>query len=70
MQNVISYINSNKDKYVEELKEFLAIPSISTNPENKKDVNDCAEYVKKQFESIGLENVKVYPTPGHPNRLW
>lgn len=66
MQNVISYINYNKDKYVEELKEFLAIPSISTNPENKKDVNDCAEYVKKQFESIGLENVKVYPTPGHP----
>ncbi len=66
MQNVISYINSNKDKYVDELKEFLAIPSISTNPENKKDVNDCAEYVKKQFDSIGLENTKVYPTAGHP----
>jgi len=66
MKNVIDYIASNKDKYVDELKEFLAIPSISTNPDNKKDVDDCAEYVKNQFESIGLENVKVYPTPGHP----
>lgn len=66
MTNIESYVNDNKDKFVEELKEFLKIPSISTNPENKNDVRNCAVYVEKQLKSIGLENVKIYETPGHP----
>lgn len=66
MEKIISYINDNKDKYIEELKEFLKIPSISTNSENKNDVRKCAEYVKNELNSIGLENVRIYETPGHP----
>lgn len=66
MENIIKYINDNKTDFIDELKEFLKIPSISTNPENKKDVKQCAEYVKNELNSIGLENVKIYETPGHP----
>ena len=66
MENVLKYIESNRDKFVIELKEFLKIPSISTNPENKNDVRDCALFVEKEMISIGLENVKVHETPGHP----
>ncbi len=66
MDKIIEYIESNKDKYVEDLKVFLRIPSISTNPENKNDVRNCAEYVERQLKSIGLENIAVYETPGHP----
>ena len=66
MEKIEKYIESNKDNYVEELKEFLRIPSISTNPENKADVRNCAEYVRDQLNLIGLENVKIYETPGHP----
>lgn len=66
MEKIVSYINDNKDKYIEELKEFLKIPSISTNSENKNDVRKCAEYVKNELNSIGLENVRIYETPGHP----
>ena len=66
MDNIVKYIDENKNGYIEELKVFLAIPSISTNPENKKDVVTCANYVKDQMCRIGLENVKVHETPGHP----
>ncbi|MEO8446530.1 MAG: dipeptidase [bacterium] len=66
MDKIVKLINDSKDTYVEELKEFLRIPSISTNPENKEDVRHCAEYVKGQLDMIGLENVKIYETPGHP----
>jgi len=66
LDKIINYINERKEEYIEELKEFLRIPSISTNPENKKDVRDCAVYVEKQLKEIGLENVKIYETAGHP----
>lgn len=66
MDSVVSYINKNGNRFVEELKEFLKIPSISTNPENKQDVRKCAEYVREQMNIIGLENIKIFETPGHP----
>jgi acetylornithine deacetylase/succinyl-diaminopimelate desuccinylase-like protein len=66
MDDILNYINSHKDKYIEELKEFLRYPSISTNPENKKDVRECAEYLCAQLKKIGMHNSKVYDTKGHP----
>jgi len=66
MDNIVGFINDNRNKFVDELKEFLRIPSISTNPENKNDVRKCAVYVKQQLDLIGLDNVKIYETPGHP----
>ncbi|HEY3250079.1 MAG TPA: dipeptidase [Ignavibacteria bacterium] len=66
MANLTGFINSNKEKYINELKEFLRYPSISTNPENRKDVEECADYVKRHLQKIGMENVKVMPTGGHP----
>ncbi len=66
MEKIVSHINDNFDAFVEELKEFLSIPSISTNPENKGDVRKCAEYVSSKLSEIGLENVKIYDTKLHP----
>ncbi|HEX2788032.1 MAG TPA: dipeptidase [Ignavibacteria bacterium] len=66
MGKEIQYIEKNKDRYLNELKEFLKIPSISTNPENKNDVRKCAEFVKDKMINAGLENVKIYETKGHP----
>ncbi len=43
MDKIVNYINENSDKFVDELKEFLRIPSISTNSENREDVRKCAE---------------------------
>jgi acetylornithine deacetylase/succinyl-diaminopimelate desuccinylase-like protein len=66
MDKVLSFINSNQENYVEELKEFLRIPSISTNPENKADMDRCAHYVSGQMTKVGLKNVQIMPTGGHP----
>ncbi len=46
MNNVIDFINTNRDRYLDELKAFLAIPSISALPEHADDVRACAEWAR------------------------
>jgi acetylornithine deacetylase/succinyl-diaminopimelate desuccinylase-like protein len=66
MNNVIDYINTNRDRYVEELKSYLAIPSISALPQHQQDVRRCAEWTADEMRRIGLQNVRLIETPGHP----
>src|SRR6187455_1093034 len=66
MDNVIDFINVNRDRYLEELKALLAIPSISALPEHAGDVTRCAEWCADEMRRVGLENVKLIPTPGNP----
>lgn len=66
MDQVLNYLDENRERYLAELKELLAIPSVSTNPENKADVERCAQWVADHMRSIGLQNVQVMPTQGHP----
>jgi len=66
MEKVIDYIEKNKNRFVEELIELLKIPSISNDPEKKQDMKTCSEWVENQMNNIGLENVKIFQTDGHP----
>jgi acetylornithine deacetylase/succinyl-diaminopimelate desuccinylase-like protein len=66
MNTVIDFINTNRDRYVEELKQFLAIPSISALPEHKDDMRRCAEYTAAELTRVGLQNVRLIDTPGFP----
>ena len=66
MENVVNYINSHRDTYVEELKQFLRIPSISTLAEKKPDMKTAAEFVAGKLRSAGMQNVKIIETKGHP----
>lgn len=66
MKNIVDYINNNRERYVEELKEFLRIPSISTLPDHKKDMSKAAEFVKNSLTKAGIKKVKVHRTKGHP----
>ena len=66
MKEIINHIQNNKQTYIEELKDFLRIPSISTLSENKKDVADCAEFVSENLKKIGLNRVEIFKTEGHP----
>ena len=66
MENVVSYINSHKESYIDELKEFLRIPSISTLAENKRDMITAAEFVVAKLRAAGMENVQIIETKGHP----
>src|SRR5436190_1016397 len=56
MDNVIDFINVNRDRHLEELKAFLAIPSISALPEHAGDVRRCADWCADEMRRIGLQN--------------
>src|SRR5919197_2018441 len=66
MDNVIDFINVNRDRYLDELKMLLAIPSISALPQHAGDVKRCAEWCADEMRRIGLQNVKLIDTPGFP----
>jgi acetylornithine deacetylase/succinyl-diaminopimelate desuccinylase-like protein len=66
MINVIDFVNTNRDRYLSELKNYLAIPSISALPQHAGDVQRCAEWTADEMRRIGLENVRLVPTPGNP----
>ena len=66
MQSLLTYVDANKDRYIAELKDLLAIPSVSTNPENVEDIRRCASWMSDHMKSIGLQNVQLFPTAGHP----
>lgn len=66
MDETIKYIDDNAERFVEELKDFLRIPSISADPAFTADVRRAAEYVADEARRVGLENVEIFDTPGHP----
>jgi acetylornithine deacetylase/succinyl-diaminopimelate desuccinylase-like protein len=66
IQAALEYVRNNRERFLEELKEFVAIPSISTTDEHKADVARAAEWVAGQLRSLGMTRVAVMPTGGHP----
>ena len=63
---VIDFINTSRDRYLRELTEYLAIPSVSADPAHAADMRRAADWTAGQLTTIGLENVRVIDTPGHP----
>jgi acetylornithine deacetylase/succinyl-diaminopimelate desuccinylase-like protein len=61
-----AFVEQNQDRMLEELKDFLRIPSISTLPEHKPDVEKAAQFVADSLRRAGIENVEVIPTTGNP----
>ncbi len=66
MEKIIKYIDSNKERYLEELKDFLRIPSISNEESHKDDVRKASLWLENHLNTIGLDNVKIFETEGHP----
>jgi acetylornithine deacetylase/succinyl-diaminopimelate desuccinylase-like protein len=63
---VKEYIERQKENYLEELKELLRIPSISALPEHKGDVQAAADWLANSLKNIGMENIEIIKTEGHP----
>ncbi|HEY7334207.1 MAG TPA: dipeptidase [Bryobacteraceae bacterium] len=61
-----AFVERHQDRLLDELKEFLRIPSISAQPAHKADVKRAADFVAASLRTVGLENVEVIPTAGHP----
>ena len=60
------FLEDNGSRYLDELCEFLRIPSISSLPEHADDVRRAADWVADRLEVAGIEAVQVLPTDGHP----
>ena len=65
-KSAITHFEKNYSKYLEELKDFLRIPSVSTDPLHKEDVQHAARFMANKLTSIGMENVTIFPTDKHP----
>lgn len=62
----MSYFTENRGRYLEELKEFLRIPSISTLPEHKEDIRKAARFVADRLRQAGMEGVDLIEGEGNP----
>jgi len=66
MKEIKEYVNANKQRFIDELVEFLTIPSVSADSKYKADVERAAEWVKKSLLNAGADKAEVHPTKGHP----
>jgi len=66
MSELTAYIDQHKGRFLEELFEFIRIPSVSTTPERAGDVRRCAEWLRDNLTGVGFEAVELVATDGHP----
>src|ERR1700693_6086568 len=64
--NLTAYIDSKRDEHLNELYEFLRIPSVSAQSEHKPDIERAAKWVSEKLRAAGPDNFKILPTKMHP----
>jgi acetylornithine deacetylase/succinyl-diaminopimelate desuccinylase-like protein len=65
MQGLLDYLKTNQTRFVAELCEYLRFASVSAQPQHKKDLHACAEWLVRHCHAIGLD-ARLHPTAGHP----
>ncbi|MHC4521080.1 MAG: dipeptidase, partial [Planctomycetota bacterium] len=50
-----AYIDANQERFIEELKELMRIPSVSAQRAHDGDTRACAEWLVGHFQALGLE---------------
>lgn len=66
MTNWQTYLQENRERFLQQMLAFYRIPSISSLPEHAPDVQRAAEWVGARLTEAGLEQVTILPTGGHP----
>jgi acetylornithine deacetylase/succinyl-diaminopimelate desuccinylase-like protein len=65
-QAIDAYVRENEPRFLEELKDLLRIPSVSTLPENNEATHRAAEFVRDHLMDAGMEHVELIETDRHP----
>ncbi|BCJ87510.1 dipeptidase [Effusibacillus dendaii] len=65
-QHVQQWLKDKRTAHLDELKEFLSIPSISALSEHKPHIKEAADWLAKNLQSAGFDHVQVMPTNGNP----
>lgn len=66
MDKIKNYIDTNKDRFLDELFELIKIPSVSAQKEHDLDVRKAAELIKNHLLKLNLDNCEICETQGHP----
>lgn len=66
MKELKSYLDSNKQRFLDELLDLLRIPSVSADPKYKNDVRRMAEATAAHLRKAGADTVEIHKTAGHP----
>src|SRR5512135_3701751 len=66
MDEVLAYLQAQQGRILAELIEFASIPSVSTDPVHRTDIDRAADWVAGQIHRAGPFDVEILPTPRHP----
>src|SRR3989304_77430 len=62
----LKYAQDNRARFLDELKELVAIPSVSADSANKPDIQRAAEWLTTKLKNLGFQNIQILDTGGHP----
>jgi len=65
-QKALDYAKQNRERFLAELKEIVAIPSVSMQEEHKDDMLRAAGWLAARLTRLGMEKVQILPTGKHP----
>jgi acetylornithine deacetylase/succinyl-diaminopimelate desuccinylase-like protein len=65
MQKVLDYLKQHQDRFLAEFCDYLRFASVSAQPQHKKDLVACAEWLVAHCRNIGLD-ARLCETAGHP----
>ncbi len=65
MQSVLDYLKQNEARFVRELCDYIRFPSVSAQPQHKKDVAACAAWLERHCRQMGLKT-RLCQTKGNP----
>jgi acetylornithine deacetylase/succinyl-diaminopimelate desuccinylase-like protein len=58
----LEFARANRERYLAELKAWLAIPSVSALSQHQADIQRAAEWIARELANLGLHNVAIFPT--------
>src|SRR4029077_9971927 len=62
----LAYARAHRKKFLAELKDFIRFPTVSAQPRHEGDIRNCANWLAEHLRSVGLDHVRIFPTPRHP----
>jgi acetylornithine deacetylase/succinyl-diaminopimelate desuccinylase-like protein len=64
--SAIAYARRERRRFVDELKELVAFPTVSADPRHASGMQRCAAWLADHLRAIGLDEASIWPTAGHP----
>lgn len=62
----LAYAHNHRNQFLMNLTELVSIPSVSTSPDHKPDIDKASQWLASHLKNLGIDNVAVIPTAGHP----